>query len=334
MKNTTLFHVTIFVLGCLTMFVFSQNNTGKIVVHKEDTTLHVEKKFDDARRNIYAVGASLGVDGSMNAAAILADFSGYFTIKYLLLRANYSMDLTKSNLISGPNPLIKKGQPYSNFQISGFFNFYDKVKIYKSKALVGVEFAGSTIEFGTRYSRYKNYFIDQPTESRVTFGIGGSIIMSRHNLQFISDSTKKPDFITFANNAPAPQYLIMPYNLFTIGIGINYSLFTYHYYKYKYKDLRPEKFKSKATAIQQIEFLFSPSITHDKMILTQTGNVESMMEVEKVKKFPIGFRILRHGINQKKPGMYYTAELGMRPGIYEKMFPNSIYARLAIGLTI
>lgn len=323
---------TIFIIMVLSInFARSQNN-GKIMVYKEDTTLKIDKRYDDAYRNKFGLGAAVGVDGSATSAAVLLDVSGYFTLKHLILRTNYSYDLTGSNLISSNNPLMKKGQAYSNFQISAFFNILDKAKDLNQIAIVGTENAG--------YDKFKHsymvkvYSINQPVNIRTTFGFGGSLILSKHNLAYTTNSNNSPGFITFENNAPAPEHFIMPYDLVIIGLGINYSTFTSHYYKYQYKQLKPWKLKSSQVAIQQIEFLFSPVISYSESILTITGNSENMMKVESVKKFPFGFRVLRHSVKKNKPGLFYTAELGMRPGIYDKLFPNSIYARITIGLTI
>lgn len=302
------------------------------MIHKEDTTLKIEKRYDDAYNNKFGLGAAIGVDGSANSAAVLLDVSGYFTIKHLTLRANYSYDLTGSNLLSSNNPLAKNGQPYSNIQVSTFFNFMDKTKDLNQTAIVGTENAG--YDKTNRSYMLKVYSVQQPVKIRTTLGVGGSLILSKHNLVYTTDSTKPPTFITFENNAPAPKYFIMPYDLVIIGIGINYSTFSSHYYKYQYKNLKPWKFKSNSMAIQQIELLFSPIITYQDMIQTKTGNTENIMKVESIKKFPLGFRVLRHSVKRKKPGLFYTAELGIRPGIYDNLFPNSLYARLTVGVSI
>jgi len=57
-----------------------------------------------------------------------------------------------------------------------------------------------------------------------------------------------------------------------------------------------------------------------------------------VKKLPFGVRFLYHSnfLRKKahKPGFFYNAEGGIRPGIYEKSFPNSLYLKIGIGFTI
>lgn len=313
--------------------VQAQNKPNKVSLN--DPELKTEVFFDDPKKIMYNIGATVGADGSSTSAAVFADFSGFFTMRPFLIRANYSMDLTKSNFISAKHPLSDKFSPYSNFQISGFFNFKDEEKEINTEPTIATEIVDKV---GPNTFKAVVYSTDQPIKTRITRGIGGSLIINSGNTY----STEKinADHITLVNQGLNPDQFVLPYSAVTVGLGLQFSQFKAFKYKYTYKNLQPYMFKEKYFRIQTLELLFSPSISYDQNIWVSANNVTFQAEVEDVKKVPFGVRTLliqnfySTKKRAKKPGIYTNVELGMRPGIYSKTFPESLYFRLGVGLTL
>ncbi len=313
---------------------YSQSN----FVPKDDPRLQTTKKYDNPMRGCYNLSAVVGVDASKDASSVYADISSYFTLKYFFLRANYSFDLTGSSIISTKNPLVKQGQPYSNFQISGFFNVVDNIKDLTVEPTVGVrelerEYLSSTL---TKV-KVNLYHTKESVKVRRSLGLGGSVIMNKLNFAYTAtDSTQKSEAVQLKSTASYPTYILLPYNSLVIGAGMQYSYFTSYNIRYQYDGLIPTKFKENTSRIFQLEALFAPSIKHNSSALTSKKNVVNEIEVEKVKKFPLGVRLLLQQSTGKSKilGVFYNIEGGIRPGIYEKTFPNSLYVRFGIGLTI
>lgn len=311
-------------------------------VSKDDPKLIRTEKCNNPMRVCYNFAATVGVDASKDAAAVYADLSSFFSLKGFLVRANYSFDLTKSNLINTTNPLVKQGQPYSNLQVSGFFNIKDNIKDVKMKPRVGMRELSREHVSQTMAKLTVNFFhTEEEIKIRKSFGLGGSLIMNKLNFAFTAnDSTHKSEAVQFANTGANPKYLLLPYDVVIIGAGFQSSFFASYNIKYEYDGLRPYRFKENTFRIIQLEALLAPSINYAGNVLTRTNDgVNTELPLTKVKKFPMGIRVLiQQNIGKsgrgKKPGFFYNVEGGIRPGIYEKTFPNSLYVRFGVGLTI
>lgn len=309
-------------------------------ISPNDPELKIECKYSDPYKIMYNFGATVGVDGSTTSAALFADFSGFFTMKHFIVRSNYSIDLTKKNFVSNNHPLGDKFGKYSNFQVSGFFNTKDEIKEVTVEPMVGFEETDRETDNFKGTVKMTGYFYntDQVLKIRKTFGLGGSLILNSGNTY----STEKSDgsHITFKNPNLAPQEFVLPYSAVTVGVGLQSSQFKAFNYKYTYKNLKPYKLKEKYFRIITLELLFAPSIRHDQNIWVSTNNVAFQTEVEDVKKMPFGIRtlLIQNFYSGKKrahkPGIYTNVELGMRPGIYNKTFPESLYFRFGVGVTI
>lgn len=276
----------------------------------------------------------MGADGSAKSGAIYFDVSGFFSLKRFLVRANFSSDLTKSNFVSSSHPLGKEGQSYRDIQVSGFFNVIEKTTEKDMKPFIGEKVV--SIIGNTKKSIF--YRTNENVKLRHSVGFGGSIKLNRLNLTYSGEAGKQIDFITFENNIPTPEHFIMPYNSFIIGVGVHVSDFASYNFNYGYDGLPKYKLKETFFKILQYEVLFAPSIAYEKSILTQTNNFNLNLNVADAKKFPFGVRFLHHSNFLKKkaskPGLFYNFEGGIRPGIYEKTFPNSLYLKMGIGITI
>jgi hypothetical protein len=303
-------------------------------VSLNDPDLKTEVFYDNPRKIMYNVGATVGADGSATSAAVYADFSGFLNIKPILIRANYSLDITKSNYISAKHPLADKFSPYSNFQISGFINIKDEETTINSQPIVGIDVIERVDENTVRGAVYGT---DQTIKVRIMRGIGGSVIF--HSGNNYSTSKTNTDHLTFVNQGLNPNEFVLPYTAVTVGVGFQTGRFKAFNYKYTYKNLKPYKFKEKYFKVQTYELLYAPSISYERNIWVSANNVTFEAEVEEVKKFPFGIRTLliqnfySGKKRAKKPGFYTNVEVGMRPGIYSKIFPESLYVRFGVGLT-
>ncbi len=333
MKTKAILVTSIF-LGT-TSGVLAQNK-----ISNTDPELKIEQKFDDPYKIMWNLGAVAGADGSTTAAALYADLSAFFTMKRFLVRGSHSIDLTSKNYVSVNHPLAERFSKYKNTQVSGYFYIKDEEKELATTPAVGFEeidrktdhFAGTLTVKGYLYTT------DQKVKIRSTFGVGGSVILSAGNTY----STDKNDgsHITYTNANLNPDQYVLPYSTMTLGFGIQMGKFSAFNYKYNYKNLNPYKFKEKMFRITTLELLLAPSIRYDENIWVQANNQTFLAEVSDVKKVPFGIRtMLTQNFysgkkRPKKPGFYTNVELGMRPGIYNKMFPESLYFRFGVGFTL
>jgi len=258
----------------------SDKDWDKNYISHSDPKLERTEKFNNPYRACYNVAASVGADGSSKAGAVYFDVAGFFSLKGFLVRANISTDLTKSNIVSSAHPLGKNGQAYRDIQISGFFNLKEKTTEIDMKPFVGKKVLSVT--GNTEKSIY--YRTNENVKIRNSFGVGGSIKFNKLNLTYSGQAGNQLEFVTFENNIPTPEHFIMPFNSLIIGMGGHVSKFTSYNFKYVYDGLPQWQLKETFFKILQYEFLFAPSISNEKTILTQTNNLTSSLNVPNNRK--------------------------------------------------
>jgi hypothetical protein len=333
-------------------------------VLRSDTSLKIVEKYNNPMRAAYNIAANVGVDVSSFSGGIFAEVVGVYSPKRFSFGASYAFDISNSDFISSSSAAPKaNANKYGNTQLSAVFNFKDKISDVKVEPTIAIDVIGQSTSGNVRTTTFYAYKTDEIIKVRKTKGVGVSV--SNFNSNVYYNKTKADttvNFITLENNAKVPNEFLLPFSSAMVGFRYQTSILKSYHFSYTYKRFRTQKVKSTTYKYVAFEALFAPSIRNSDNIFYLDANKETReLKVENVKKTNFGFRVLllSNVYNEskvkvrRKPGFFYNAELGTRPGIYPartlssaKSNPNALdkavikaislpwYLKIGIGISI
>ncbi|MCC6372136.1 MAG: hypothetical protein IT236_14120 [Bacteroidia bacterium] len=325
--KTKLSNKTIYI-GLFALLIFKQANAQdkRNYVSRSDSSLKIVEKYNNPMRAAYNIAGNVGVDVSRFNGGIFAEVVGIYSPKRFSFGASYAFDISNSNFISTtsaiPGASINK---YGNTQFNAVFNFKDKIIDTKVEPTIAIDIIGQSTSGNVRTTTFYAYKTDEVIKVRKTRGIGGSVSNMSSNVYYNklkADTTA--EFITFQNNAKVPNQFLLPFSSTIIGFRYQTSTLSSYNISYTYKNFGTHKVKSTTYKYVAFEALFAPSIRNSANAFYQdSAKVAKQLPVENVKKNRFGFRVLitsnvyNESKNKvrRKPGFFYNAEFGVRPGI-------------------
>ncbi|MBX2985501.1 MAG: hypothetical protein LC109_14290 [Bacteroidia bacterium] len=300
-------------------------------VSPNDPALQAEYSYDNPARHCYHLGVNIGVAGLQPQPSLFWQVTGSYSPKHFIFMGKYQNDMlidlltgkkeNKYIKVGGQKEFAKKMNPLNEIEFSVGYNFKDEIVKEDVSPTIGIDVTGTSISGNVQTTYYYAYYTNYEVSTRYTSGLNLGMIMGSATMSYDTSKAKLgSNRISFEDPSTAPPFgYIIPYKTTTFTLGYISTVTSGYKAKFQYKSLRRTKFRSDATYIMGCDLLYAPLITRsDEAFYTDTSNstivLSSKIKDAKLSRF--GFRMYTIRARKNIPGLYYTAELGFRPGIY------------------